>query len=443
MVNVVEIENCSDENSCSFDGFNLYNTNLVFDRNGCIISRYRKYNLFVEPLMNITEQPDIAMFHTDFGVTFGHFICFDILFKSPAINLIDANVTHFLYPSMWYSETPFLTSLQVQQGFAATHNVVLLSAGANNPSTSTSGSGIFVGKHGAVKRLISYEKQTKLMIAEVPIDVNDEDYQSPELSPGFSPTEMDGFSVRSSNLGRFYEMSESAEIEYQDVTCKFKVNYTEMEKSEDQEGYNYKFAVYSGERNIANIVVAGQVFCAIVACSDAQDDTTCGVRFKNSENLVSTVKFNSIFIEMEIKDFESENFAIMPTSLDFSLLPLESEKFCFEKNNGGFETELNSEIDNLLTFGMYGRNFNLDEKIQVVKNDENCDDDHEGSAEIEHDIKDDDDDDLTLKMVIYVVLMIVLCIITTIMVRKKLQQPSFEETKAQERKQSRMYSISY
>ena len=35
--------------------------------------------------MNITKTPEVATFTTDFGVTFGHFVCFDILFKEPAM----------------------------------------------------------------------------------------------------------------------------------------------------------------------------------------------------------------------------------------------------------------------------------------------------------------------------------------------------------------------
>lgn len=86
LINLVEKENCENNiNGCPNDGYLLFNTNIVFDRNGTIISRYRKYNLYIEPLMNITEKPNIETFTTDFGVEFGHFVCFDILFETPAL----------------------------------------------------------------------------------------------------------------------------------------------------------------------------------------------------------------------------------------------------------------------------------------------------------------------------------------------------------------------
>lgn len=50
------------------------------------------------------------MFDTDFNVTFGHFICFDLLFKTPATDLVlDHGIENIIFPTMWYSELPFLT----------------------------------------------------------------------------------------------------------------------------------------------------------------------------------------------------------------------------------------------------------------------------------------------------------------------------------------------
>lgn len=70
---------------CGKDGKILYNTNVVFDRNGTVISKYRKYNLYNEKVIAIEEKPELATFTTDFGIQFGHFICFDIMFKKPAM----------------------------------------------------------------------------------------------------------------------------------------------------------------------------------------------------------------------------------------------------------------------------------------------------------------------------------------------------------------------
>lgn len=73
------------------------------------ISRYRKYHLFNENGVQITKKPDVITFRTDFNVTFGVFICFDLMFDEPALNLVEQGIEHIVYPTMWFSELPYLT----------------------------------------------------------------------------------------------------------------------------------------------------------------------------------------------------------------------------------------------------------------------------------------------------------------------------------------------
>lgn len=379
--------------------------------------------------MNVTDEPEeIATFQTDFGVTFGHFICFDIVFKSPALDIVRQNVTHILYPTFWFSTTPFQTSVQIQQSFAMANNVVLISAGGNNPKHSNTGSGIFVGQHGAVQRVISHSDETKLLITEVPIDVNDPDYQPSILQPGFTPQEMDDLKLFSVKLGEYYEVQENFEGQVGDLKCTFKVSYTNLELIEGQVGYIYKFVIFNGAQNVADIVDLGGKACAVVACAN-ESESSCGKRLENSEKLAPTLTFEAISIEMEIENFHSENTFIMPTSLDFSILPLEREKFVFTKSDNKFDTSLLSEVDDMLVFGIYGRNFELDKKRSGLVM-ESIREEAVVSDSVEHHIEQEEDDTtvLTVKMTVYVVLMVVLSIITTIMVYKKLQQPSFDET---------------
>jgi len=72
--------------------------------------RYRKYNLFGEIGTSITDEPELAVFDTDFGVRFGMFICFDLMFERPAQQLIkQLQVTDIVFSTAWFSELPFLT----------------------------------------------------------------------------------------------------------------------------------------------------------------------------------------------------------------------------------------------------------------------------------------------------------------------------------------------
>lgn len=150
------------------DGFSYYNTNVVFDRNGTLISRYRKFNLFGERV-DKPFKPSMVYFDTDFGVRFGHFICFDLQFRYPALELVRTyNISDIIFPSMWYSELPFLTAVQLQQNWAYSHNVNLLAAGSNNPRYASTGSGIFAGRKGSLISVMEGSNSSTLYSARVP-----------------------------------------------------------------------------------------------------------------------------------------------------------------------------------------------------------------------------------------------------------------------------------
>lgn len=136
------------------------------------MARYRKFSLtgseIDESGISPSPTPELSIFTTDFGVTFGQFICFDILHQSPTLNLIrDKNVTDIIFSSRWFSELPFLTALQVQFGFSYVNNVNFLGSGYNLPKHSTRGSAIFAGE----KKLVSFwrdEPGSVLLMANVP-----------------------------------------------------------------------------------------------------------------------------------------------------------------------------------------------------------------------------------------------------------------------------------
>lgn len=125
---------------CSSDGYLIYNTHLTFDRNGRIISKYRKYNLFGEYLINVTAKPEISTFFTDFGVRFGQFICFDILFESPAVNLTrDLGITDIVYSSHWYNVLPYGFGNEAQAAWAYASDTNFLASGYNDRLTGSGG----------------------------------------------------------------------------------------------------------------------------------------------------------------------------------------------------------------------------------------------------------------------------------------------------------------
>ncbi|KAL5281050.1 BTD.2 family protein [Megaselia abdita] len=177
VLNLFEKERCTAESQkklgdprpCPASGWNKFNTNVVLDRNGMIIARYRKVHLYGEPGINTNYKPDIVTFDTDFGVTFGTFICFDILFETPAQNLVkDKKITDFVYPIHWRAQLPFFTSVQTHQAWAYANNVNLLAAGANEEALGSTGTAVFAGKNGAIVGLSSSSFERTILLAKVP-----------------------------------------------------------------------------------------------------------------------------------------------------------------------------------------------------------------------------------------------------------------------------------
>lgn len=124
-INLSEKEECNEElqlsrndsRPCSSLGYSRYNSNVIFDRFGNVIGRYRKFNLFRESGVNTTSNAEFSIFDTDFGVTFANIICFDILFYEPAMQLVQQGIKNFIFPALWTSELPFLTCKLCNQLF--------------------------------------------------------------------------------------------------------------------------------------------------------------------------------------------------------------------------------------------------------------------------------------------------------------------------------------
>lgn len=175
VINLTEKSNCTessqkalnDSRPCASDGLSRYNANVVLDRNGVVVSRYRKVNLFGETGINTTLIPDVSIFETDFNVKFGHFICFDLMFSTPALDVISQDVKDIIFPTMWFSELPFLTAVQIQQNWAYKFNVNFLAAGASNPKIGSTGSGIYAGNSGGLVSIMDFTSTRKLLRSSV------------------------------------------------------------------------------------------------------------------------------------------------------------------------------------------------------------------------------------------------------------------------------------
>ncbi|KAK3863897.1 hypothetical protein Pcinc_030371 [Petrolisthes cinctipes] len=156
--------------TCPPGGYIFYNTQLVFDRTGTVIARYRKKNLFLEPQFHPgTESDDTALFLTDFGVLFSLQVCFDIAWQHPGLsNVLTKGVKDVAMSTAWVDNLPFLIAPSVQNGWSRALEVNLLVAGHHRPERSKLGSGIYLGQSDLTYNIVyDSESGNQLIVSDV------------------------------------------------------------------------------------------------------------------------------------------------------------------------------------------------------------------------------------------------------------------------------------
>ncbi|XP_052738828.1 vanin-like protein 1 [Bicyclus anynana] len=399
VINVEELLDCSngavDGETCPEEKAYVFNTNVVFNRTGAVINRYRKINLFGETTRTPPFTPELGMFETDFGVTFGHCTCFDLLFQVPAIQLVQKyNITDIVSPIRWYSEMPFLSAASVQQAYASVMDVNLLAAGANDVDKGRSGSGIYSGRNGALLSVMTGIPTTQLLVARIPkipgrvIGA----IQGPIYN---DPTDQDGLHHTTDLSIPFHKtrlLRPDTEYEFtlfdRDVVCNFNLKFTNRNGTKN---YRYRAAAFSGVRTYNGFASGGSRLCAIYACTNNTIES-CGQRFPEySPN--STVIFENLEITAFVPIPQTDNnlsakkAVYFPVSLDTSLMPVRPNDYVFfEEVREILDSytvymfslrKLNTE---LYTFGMWGREYTTDG--QEPTNNGNTDDSAPDSSDV-------------------------------------------------------------
>lgn len=163
--------------SCPKDGKYYFNTNVVFESDGTLVAKYHKVNLYAGEARIFNpgsySNSSCISFETSFGVTFGTFTCYDLLFQEPANCLLSKGIKNFVLPTAWGSSYPFYMSVAVQQGWSRKHSVNFLASNQHFKMTYSTGSGIY--SNGVARHYIMSGETWSLatghvVIAELPED---------------------------------------------------------------------------------------------------------------------------------------------------------------------------------------------------------------------------------------------------------------------------------
>uniref|UniRef100_A0A182K0R6 CN hydrolase domain-containing protein n=1 Tax=Anopheles christyi TaxID=43041 RepID=A0A182K0R6_9DIPT len=352
-----------------------YNTDVVFDRNGTVIARYRKFNLFKEPGTSITPTPELVSFETDFGVHFGVFTCFDILFALPTLELVKHGLRDFVFPAFWTSEPPFLTSTQIFESWAYANDANLIVAGTNYGPSGATGTGVFNGRNGALLAHYTGQSTRALYTVTVPKSGSGNLTRYHSLTSDVldvpiaesSGHRLPGYELENVRLGRdFLEQFTTIQMNpiWQQESigqivcsgmfcCDFSLSLT-VDVDREQT-HHYRLAVFDGVRTFQGFADAHVSICGVIACAN-QSIASCGLMLRhNSEYL----QFNSISITGQ---FIANGTLAMPSTLDMRM-------YSYDVSHYGFTAEVNystnvqvvtmnltTPISDMQTFGIYSFN---------------------------------------------------------------------------------------
>jgi predicted amidohydrolase len=149
VVDMCDVQSCSNHDGdsrahCPEDGELLFNTMVALDAKGIVVAKYHKSHLFGE--QGVFDQPERPFqpvsFDSGFGVTMGMFVCFDLDFAAPVLELVERGVQDFVFASYWVNQPPYSTATMYQQAWAAANHVNLI-ASNTGMNAANAGSGIY------------------------------------------------------------------------------------------------------------------------------------------------------------------------------------------------------------------------------------------------------------------------------------------------------------
>ncbi|XP_073960724.1 vanin-like protein 1 [Choristoneura fumiferana] len=305
----------------------LIRSNLVFNRQGTIISVYRKPQDSAAKC-NVTAT-EIGSFITDFGVTFGVLMPEDLVLQ----NLEELkDVRNFVLTGNWRSEIPVLAPPQFFTTWAYT-------TGANLVSTS----GVFAGKAGrsgsdADVVLAELKKDGEVSMA----------HPTTAIKTSYSD-DLSQYTIKPLDL-----VASSRGVQetvcHGHFCCRF---YVKTTSDGSPNSVNYGLAAFEGIQHYGGQHNIGTQNCALLPCV-GNYKRTCDVGLVNSTTI--------IFDEIRITgNFKLRNSAQYPVII--STDTVSSNQFKFTKRTFNKTSQVSiklNEAQKLLNFGIFGRDFSKD-----------------------------------------------------------------------------------
>ncbi|XP_063630209.1 vanin-like protein 1 [Cydia splendana] len=304
----------------------IIRSNLVFDRQGSVVSIHRKP---LDPTATCNVTATETTFVTDFGVTFGLLMPEDLVLR----NLQGKN---FVVAGEWGSEIPALAAPQFFKSWAFTTNANLVSS-----------FGVFSGKAGQTGH------GTDFVVAELTKDGEDA-INTPIATTTPHVQDLSQYIIKPLDLNQ--DVRET--VCHGQFCCQFHVKTS----ASGPQGLNFGLAAFEGLRHYGGGQNIGTQECAILPCIGSFK--SCDIGSMNSTNII----FDEISITANFKPTESAQFPII-----LSTDTLSNSQFQFDSKHENYTNQVTVKLydaQNLLNFGIFGRDFSKDyvEKTVIYDN---------------------------------------------------------------------------
>lgn len=170
VINLLTRHSCGGKTGCPDDGMLIHNSAIAFAEDGSLLAVYHKVHPWGHE-QTFLDAGDAAFrnvtFSTSFGVEFGMFVCFDLVFFTDG----GPPVMDIAYPTDWENgAVPGLNASIAQKTWSSYHGKNVLAANYGGNGNQSSGSGIWhKGQHLAFYYNPTTDSRTRLLVADVPL----------------------------------------------------------------------------------------------------------------------------------------------------------------------------------------------------------------------------------------------------------------------------------
>ena len=337
IANMGDVQECtsSGDPDCPADGHYQFNTDVAFDSDGRLVAKYHKTHLFSGEALTLDFPPrvEVVTFKVSFGVTFGIFTCYDILFCDPPFQLIQEGVKNIIFPTYWGNEFPFYISAHLQQGWSWRTGVNFIASNQHDVSKHygtfyATGSGIYSAGVPLMYYISGnvFEKASgQLLVADVPTDplTNSKIRNGTAVEVGNIFMKTTSFLNYSTHI--LTNNSGSVMVSYinrqlsTSINCK--LDYEFYASSTSSDVYAFTAGVVMQDNSRHNDLA--YAVCSFVKCAN-----TCGDP-PSSTDYMTTTFFKQLTIS---GDFSTDN-VVVPTVVGNGLSLLDPSLFILDHNS--------------------------------------------------------------------------------------------------------------